>query len=223
LNSYSIKAFENPKSPISEAYRMLRTNIQFANVDRVVKTILFTSAGPAEGKTSTVTNVGITMAQAGKKVLIIDADMRKPSIHKALKLQNRFGLSNTLVELANCECYIVHTLQEGLDVITMGPIPPNPSELLGSQRMKTILGELTRHYDYILIDSPPVLPVTDAAILAQIVDGVILVIAANSTSHEHAIRAKEKLSGVGAKIIGVVLNKIKTKSKDKYYYYYHYE
>ena len=222
MRDYTLVTFENPKSPVSEAYRILRTNIQFANVDKAMKTILFTSAGPAEGKSSTVANLACAIAQAGKNVLIIDADLRKPSQHKIFEFDNHFGLSNTLVDDVSSMSYVRKTKQEGLDVLTSGPIPPNPAELLGSMRMKKIIQDACAIYDMILIDSPPIIAVTDASVLAQLVDGAILVLAAGEVTRDYAVQAKERLDKVGAKIIGTVLNKVDTKSKGSYYYYYHY-
>jgi capsular exopolysaccharide synthesis family protein len=221
LRDYSIITNTNPKSPISEAYRILRTNIQFSNVDQALKTILFTSAGPAEGKSSTVVNLAHVMAQAGKNVLIIDADLRKPAQHKIFGLENLKGLSNTLIGEASL-AHAVKTDQEGLSIMTSGPIPPNPAELLGSKRMKQVIQVAVNTYDIVLIDSPPIIAVTDASVLAQNMDGVILVLAAGEVTREYAVQAKERLDKVGAKIIGTVLNKVDMKSKEQYYYYYHY-
>lgn len=221
MRDYSIVTLDNPKSAVSEAYRTLRTNIQFANVDNIMKRILFTSAGPGEGKSSTVANLAASIAQAGKSVLIIDADLRNPSQHKIFKLPNNNGLSTTLVEEVTSLTFVVNTENEGLDVLVAGPIPPNPAELLGSKRMKQILHEVSDAYDIVLIDSPPTIAVTDSSILAQSVDGVILVLASGEVKREYATRAKEQLEKVGAKIIGTVLNKAEMKTKEHYYYYYY--
>lgn len=221
MRKYNLKAFNNPKSLTAEAFRTLRTNIQFTSVDNVVKRILFTSAGPQEGKSSIVANLAVSMSQAGKNVLIIDADLRNPSQHKIFGLTNLTGLTTTLVEAVSPFANIVKTPYEGLDILTSGPIPPNPAELLDSQRMKQILQEITQVYEFVLIDSPPAIAVTDASVLAQSVDGVILVLAVQEVKREYALRAKEQLDKVGAKILGIVLNKAKVRSKkDNYYYYY---
>jgi capsular exopolysaccharide synthesis family protein len=221
LREYSIVTLANPKSAVSEAYRTLRTNIQFANVDNVMKRILFTSAGPAEGKSSTVANLAVSMAQSGKSVLIIDADMRNPSQHKIFKVPSNNGLSTTLVEEVTSLEFVVNTQTEGLDLLVAGPMPPNPAELLGSKRMKQVLYDLSKAYDIVLIDSPPTIAVTDSSILAQSVDGVVLVLASGEVNRDYAKRAKEQLDKVGAKIIGTVLNKVEMKSKEDYYYYYY--
>ena len=221
MREYSIVTLADPKSAVSEAYRTLRTNIQFANVDNIMKRIMFTSAGPGEGKSSTVANLAVSIAQSGRSVLIIDADLRNPSQHKIFKLPNNNGLSTTLVEEVTSLTFVVNTENEGLDILVAGPIPPNPAELLGSKRMKQILHDMSNAYDIILIDSPPTIAVTDSSILAQSVDGVILVLASGEVKREYATQAKEQLEKVGAKIIGTVLNKVELKTKEHYYYYYY--
>lgn len=221
MREYSIVTMANPKSAVSEAYRTLRTNIQFANVDNIMKRILFTSAGPGEGKSSTVANLAVSIAQSGKSVLIIDADLRNPSQHKIFKLPNNNGLSTTLVEEVTSLAFVVNTDNEGLDLLVSGPIPPNPAELLGSKRMKQVLHDVSKAYDIVLIDSPPTIAVADSSVLAQSVDGVILVLASGEVNREYAVRAKEQLDKVGAKIIGTVLNKVEMNTKEHYYYYYY--
>lgn len=217
MRAYKLIISKNPKSQTAEAYRALRTNIKFASVDKVVKQILVTSPGPKEGKSSTVANLAVSMAQAGISVLIIDADLRNPSQHKIFDLINLTGLTTTLAEDASTCTYIVKTPYEGLDILTSGPMPPNPAELLESRRMKQILNEAAQAYDLVLIDSPPVIAVTDASVLAQSVDGVILVLAAGEVERENALRTKEQLKKVGAKILGIVLNKVKVKKHDYFY------
>ncbi|AHF07669.1 CpsD/CapB family tyrosine-protein kinase [Desulfitobacterium metallireducens] len=223
LSEYKLFSMLSPKSPISEAFRTLRTNIEFSNVDRVVKRILFTSTGPREGKSSTIANLASMMVQTDKKVLIIDADLRNPTQHKILSQDNCEGLTTLLVDeglpILN---YIKKTDQEGLELLTSGPIPPNPAELLGSKRMKQLLSEAAEAYDIVLIDSPPTIAVTDSSILAQSVDGVVLVLASGEVSRDYAVQAKEQLEKVGAKILGIVLNKMEMKTKE-YYYYYSYD
>ena len=221
LAQYSLVTMSNPKSPVAEAYRTLRTNIQFANVDEVLKKILVTSAGPGEGKSSTVANLGVAIAQTGKSVLIIDADLRNPSQHKIWRQMNVNGLSTTLVKDVPSASYVVETEHEGLSLLLSGPIPPNPAELLGSKRMKKVLADLSEAYDLLLIDSPPTIAVADASILAQGVNGVILVIGYGEVSRDFALQAKSQLEKVGAKIIGAVLNKVEMKTKQYHYYYYY--
>lgn len=219
MREYRLITLDNPKSLTAEAYRTLRTNLKFVSIDKVVKNILFTSAGPHEGKSSVVANLALSISQAGTKVLIIDADLRNPSQHKIFNLINIAGLTTTLAEDASAFTYITKTPYEGLDILTSGPIPPNPAELLDSQRMKQILSKISHTYEFVLIDSPPVIAVTDASVLAQSVDGVILVLAAEEVEREKALSAKERLEKVGAKILGVVLNKAKAEFKDHNYYY----
>lgn len=221
MREYNLKTFENTKSLTAEAYRVLRTNIQFASIDKIVKRILFTSAGPQEGKSSIVANLAISMSQARKSVLIIDADLRNPSQHKIFGQSNLLGLTTTLAEDISPFTHIVETPYVGLDILAAGPIPPNPAELLESKRMKQILNELSGAYEFLLIDSPPVIPVTDAAVLAQSVDGVILVVAAGEVKREYVLQAKEQLQKVDAKILGIVLNKTKIQSRKHAYSYYY--
>lgn len=214
---------DEAKSPTSEAYRTLRTNVQFSNVDRRIKKIMLTSADPGEGKSLTVANLAVSIAQSGKTVLIIDADMRKPTQHKLFGLENQVGLSNALIEEKEIEQYQCFTEVEGLSLITSGPVPPNPAELLGSKRMVEILKEAEEKFELVIMDTSPVLPVTDSSILAQQADGVILVVASGEVLKEHALRAKKQLETVEARIIGVVLNKVDVRKKgySSYYYYYY--
>jgi len=219
--AYSLITMEQTKSPISEAFRTLRTNVQFTGVDSETKKIMLTSAGPGEGKSSTVANLAVSMAQAGKSVLVVDADLRNPTQHKLFGLDNRQGLSMALVQDQANQQFVKETSVPGVMVLTGGPIPPNPAELVGSRRMKRLIQEFSEQYDVILIDTPPVIAVTDAAILAQEVDGVILVLASGEVNKEYAQRAKELLDKVGAKILGAVLNKVAINTSEHYYYYYY--
>jgi len=213
---------EKPKSPISEAYRVLRTNIQFSSVDKPLKVIAITSSGPNEGKSTTISNLAITFAQSGSKVLIVDADLRKPTIHKLYDFRNQLGLVNILAKKEALGICIHDTLVDNLYVLTSGPIPPNPSELLQSESMKKFLDEVTEIFDIVLIDTPPVGSVTDAAILSSMVDGIILVAASGQVKIDEIKRSKELLEKVNANIIGVVLNKLDKNAQGNYYYYYYY-
>lgn len=219
--AYSLITLEHTKSPISEAYRTLRTNVQFTGVDSETKTIMITSTGPGEGKSSTIANLAVSIGQSGKSVIVIDADMRNPTQHKLFGLDNREGLSMALVQDQDHLTFISGTAVPGVMVLTGGPIPPNPAELVGSKRMKRLIKEFSEQFDIVLIDTPPIIAVTDAAILAQEVDGVILVLASGEVNKEYAQRAKELLDKVGAKILGAVLNKVEMKTSE-YYYYYNY-
>lgn len=219
--AYSLITQEQTKSPISEAFRTLRTNVQFTSVDSETKKIMVTSAGPREGKSSTVANLAVSIAQAGQTVLVIDADLRNPTQHKLFGLDNREGLSVALLHDHDYQQYIRITSIPGVNVLTTGPIPPNPAELVGSKRMKVLIEKVSEQYDIILIDTPPIIAVTDAAIIAQEVDGVILILASGEVNKDYAQRAKELLDKVNAKILGAVLNKVDMKTSE-YYYYYNY-
>lgn len=219
----SLIFLRDPKSPVSEAYRAIRTNIQFSGVDRTFKIITVTSTDAGEGKTTTICNLAITMALSGKKVLLIDADLRKPRVHINFAISNETGLTNILAQKKPLGSVIKTASVKDLDIITSGPKPPNPSELLQSESMSKLLDDLKQKYDYIFLDTPPVGMVTDAAILAAKSDGTILVVHSGKTHIDEAQRAKQLLLNVDAKILGVVLNKINRSEKGyckKYYKYY---
>jgi capsular exopolysaccharide synthesis family protein len=215
---------ENPTSSVAECARSLRTNLLFLGTDRPLKRLLLTSAGPAEGKSTTVVALGTTMALAGNKVLLVDTDLRRPRLHKTFGVSSEHGLTNVLLETANLDTAIKSTGVPGLDVLPCGPLPPNPSELLHTERFQKLLSSLETRYDRILFDSPPVNAVTDATILAQMVEGTILVVQASKTSKEAARRASRHLANVNAKLLGVVLNHVDLRDSSYYYrnYYYHY-
>ncbi|WP_306291532.1 CpsD/CapB family tyrosine-protein kinase [Paraliobacillus ryukyuensis] len=210
----------NPRSPIAEQYRTIRTNLQFSAVDGDMKRLLVTSSGPSEGKSSTVANMAIVFAQQGKKVLLIDGDMRKPTVHYTFRLDNRRGLSSVLVGESVLDESIDKSDVQDLDILTCGPIPPNPSELLGSKAMEKLLADAGDYYDVILFDTPPVLAVTDAQILANICDGAILVLRSKQTDYEAAQKARDLLQPAHAKLLGAVLNDLEMKKGQNYYYYY---
>jgi len=214
--------YNNPKSPISEVFRTLRTNLKFASFDKSIKTIVFTSAGPDEGKSTVVANLAVTLCNTGSKVLLVEGDLRNPTVHKMFSLENEKGLTNILVGDGGYKECLQPSRFERLDIITSGPKPPNPAELLGSNRMKSILDELKNDYDYVLIDAPPVVIVTDAALLASICDGVILIIGSGEAVIEAAVKARDLLVNVKANIIGTVLNKCKNTKMGGYYYKYSY-
>lgn len=222
MNMSELIVKRKPKSPVSEAYRAIRTNIQFANVDGNLKTILVTSSTPGEGKTTTLSNIALTMADAGHKILIIDCDMRKPRVHRVFGLSNAYGLSDELLSKDWNDEAIYAAVYPNLDVLTSGKIPGNPSELLMSHSFMEYLDFLKPKYDYILIDTPPVIPVTDACVLSKITDGVILVCSAHGVERSVAADAKAALAQVGANIIGVVLNRLNIKELKNYSYYYYY-
>lgn len=210
------------RSPVSEAYRAIRTNLQFAGAGKQLKTLVFTSAVPSEGKSTTVANLAIVMGQDDKKILLIDCDMRKPVIHRRFGLLNR-GLSNCFVEDLPLKEVIQADVFPNLDVVTSGPVPPNPAELLGSKKMKALLQEAAEAYDYVFLDMPPVLAVTDAALMSSQVDGTVLVIGSGDISPDEGKQAQSVLEKVHANILGVILNKVPQHHKSGYYYYYYYD
>jgi len=214
-------AYTNPKSPISEAYRTLRTNIQFSAIDEELRTIMVTSAGPSEGKTTTIVNLAITYAQAEKKVVLVDADLRKPTLHHTFGVSNRLGLTSVLAGQSQLADVVKSSDVPRLDLLTSGPIPPNPSEILASKRMNALLEQLSQEYDTVLIDSPPALAVTDAQIISTRCDGVLLVVDSGKVKREAAMKAKANLEHVQARILGVVLNNIDRRHGEAYYYYYY--
>ncbi|OOM80314.1 CpsD/CapB family tyrosine-protein kinase [Clostridium sp. BL-8] len=209
---------KKPKSIVSEAYRTLRTNIQYSSFDRQIKTIVVTSAEAAEGKSTVSGNLALSFAQNEKKVIIVDCDLRKPSVHKNFKVSNLKGLSEVLIgkeELDN----VVLKRNDNLDILTSGKIPPNPSEMLSSSSMTKLIEALRQRYDIVILDSAPLQAVTDAQILSTKSDGTILVVRAKRTSRESVIDAKRLLDKVGANILGTVLHAVEN-TRGKYYYYY---
>lgn len=212
-------AHHNPKEVISEQYRLIRTNILFSSVDEEVKSIMITSPEPADGKSTTALNLSIVLAQQGKKVLLVDADLRKPSIHYSFQVSNITGLTNVLTKETDLEGAISTTYIPNLEILTCGDIPPNPSELLNSKAMEKLMKKLEEMYDYVVYDSPPVLAVTDAQIIANRCNGVVLVIASGKTHKERALRAKELLAKAKSKILGVVINGVDSKKTEFYSQY----
>jgi len=213
----------HPKSHIAEAYRVLRTNIEFSSVDKPVRTLMVTSSSPGEGKSTTVANLGIAMAEAGKQVIIVDSDLRRPVLHKLFQVSNGAGLTTLLMtDTPKLEEFLTPTAVENLHLVTSGPIPPNPAELLGSQRMARAIQLFQEHADVVLFDSPPALAVADAAVLGARMDGALLVVDAGATRRGEAERAREALAQVGVPLVGVVLNRLKTGRHGYGYYYYYY-
>ncbi len=209
---------KKPKSIPAESYRVLRTNIQYSSIDKKIKRMLVTSSEPGEGKSTTTGNLALTFSQDEKKVILIDCDLRKPSIHKKFRISNNMGLSDVILDRSKLEKAIIKR-NDYLDILPAGKVPPNPSELLGSKALEDLLDELGAKYDVIILDTPPVHAVTDAQILSTKVDGVILVVRAERTKKESVISAKAALDKVNANILGTVLNGGES-SKGKYYYYY---
>ncbi|WP_264804005.1 CpsD/CapB family tyrosine-protein kinase [Cytobacillus sp. NCCP-133] len=218
-NKRNLITLTNSRSPISEQYRTIRTNIQFSSVDSSIRSLMVTSSGPGEGKSTTIANLAVVFAQQDKRVLLIDADMRKPTVHYTFQLQNHMGLTNVLTKQSAISEAVNKTDQENLFVLTSGPIPPNPAELLGSKAMEEFMETAYKEFDMILFDTPPVLAVTDAQILANKCDGTILVVSSGKTETEAAVKTKEHLQAAKGKLLGVVLNQKKVKDSPYYYYY----
>ncbi len=221
-----------PRSPIAESFRSLRTAVQFSTIDRPESTaLLVSSPNPSEGKSLTAANLSVVIAQAGHRVLIIDSDLRLPAQHKIFEADNHVGLTEFLRNIKvneleeSVDAWLDKAVQatpvEGLWLLTSGPIPPNPSELLGSNTYRMLLGALKRRFDFVVIDSPPVLIVTDSVVLSTQVDGVIVVIDADSTQKSQLRQAVERLREVNANVLGVVVNRL-TPKMDGYTSYYYY-
>lgn len=210
-----------PQSPRAESFRQLRTNLQFANISEKTGTVLVTSSLPGEGKSTTATNLAIALAQAGQSICLIDADLRRPMIHEYLGLDRNAGLTTALVGAADVNDLIQPWGSDSLFVLTSGQIPPNPSELLGSQEMKDLLLRLEYAFDTIIIDAPPLLPVTDAAVLSQHVGGVVLVVGSQKLRQPDLQKSLSALQLVGSNLLGVVLNRLPTRGPDAYSYSYY--
>ncbi|EOR28244.1 capsular exopolysaccharide family protein [Clostridium sartagoforme AAU1] len=209
---------KEPKSIAAESYRTLRTNIQYSSFDKEYKVIMVTSSEPTEGKSTTAGNLALCLAQGEKKVILVDCDLRKPSLHKKFKISNIVGLSDVMIgkeELVTA----MHRYNNNLVILTSGKIPPNPSEMLSSKAMTALLDTLKQNFDYIILDTPPVQAVTDSQILATKADGTILVVRAERTKKDSVQNAINLLKKVNADVIGTVLNGLDN-SRNKYYYYY---
>ena len=215
-----------PRSPLAEAYRQLRTSLLLSSAGGAPKILLVTSSQPGEGKTTTVVNTAMILAQTGAKVVVIDADMRRPRVHSIFNLDNKTGLSSILssqMSEAEMLALVQHHEGSGLHVITAGRIPPNPAELLGSDQVRRLITALQSNFTHIVIDSPPVASFTDGVLLSSVADGVLLVVHGGSASRHIVRRSKQLLTDVGAKIFGVVLNNVTVSRKDYYYYNQNYE
>lgn len=199
-------ALRDPRSPAAEAYRTLRTNIQFSSLDHPLHTLLATSTAPDEGKSTTLANLAVTMAQAEQRVILVDCDLRRPSLHTLFGLENDTGLTNMILAPEDAPPPLQETGVPGLSLLTSGPLPPRPADILGSRRMEQAIARLRSMADIVLFDTPPVIAVTDAAVLATRVDGVLLVFQAGKTRRDRARRTREVLEKVKANIVGVVLN-----------------
>ena len=209
---------KNPKSIAAEAYRSLKTNIQYSSFDKEYKTIVITSSNPGEGKSTTSGNLALTLAEGESRVLLVDCDMRKPSMHKNFRVTNTYGIADILLQRKKV-MDVAHMYNKNLSIITAGKVPPNPAEMLGSKAMSAFLEEMKEHFDYIILDTPPVQVVADAQILSTKVDGKIIVVRAGVTKKEDVNDTVNTLKKVNANIIGTVLHAVDN-SKNKYYYYY---
>ncbi|HLM59580.1 MAG TPA: polysaccharide biosynthesis tyrosine autokinase [Pyrinomonadaceae bacterium] len=213
------------RSSLAEAYRQLRTSILLSTAGHAPKSLLITSSLPSEGKTTTAINTAISLAQTGAKVLIIDADMRRPRLHSIFNISNAEGLSTILSsDLADKEILDIIGQEEEsrLYLLPSGPVPPNPAELIGSEQMSALLKTLQKNFTHVVVDSPPIASFTDGVLVASMVDGVILVVNAGKSSRQVVRRSRQLLIDIGAKIFGVVLNNVNLKSQDNYYYYQSY-
>jgi protein-tyrosine kinase len=212
-------ALTEPRSAASEAFRTLRTNIHFAGLDQPCRSIVITSAGPEEGKTTSTANFGVVVAQAGSRVCMIDSDLRRPSLHKLFRIDNVRGLTTALVEGLPFADVAQPSGVPNLFILPSGPLPPNPAELVGSHRMRDSIQGATKSFDLVLCDSPPVMAVGDAAALAALCDGVVLVIQVGRTRHDLLRRVVDQVEAVKGRILGVVLNRADPR-RDGYYYAY---
>lgn len=213
----------DPKSPISEAYRALRTNFQFATIRQKPKTVMITSAVPGEGKTTTAVNMAVTIADLGVRVLLVDTDLRRPNVHRVLRMERGPGLADVLRGENELKDVIRSTRVQNLSVISSGRVPPNPSELIGSAKMQRIMAQLGANFDLVICDAPSVLVVTDPVLLATYVDTVMVVVSVNNARRETVQRAQKILQTANAHVAGVVLNGLEATRRHYYYYYYYYE
>lgn len=219
-----IISIKDPRSPIAEAYRSIRTNIEYANLDKELKTIAVTSCQQNEGKSTTICNLAVNFTNLdNKKVLILEGDLRNPTVHRMFGVSNKYGITDVLTGRKTFEECVIKTEVEGLSILACGNIPHNPSEILGSRKMKNFIEEIKPIYDYIFIDVPPIGVVTDAGVVASYVDGTVLVIAANEVEVDMARIAKENLENVKANILGIVINKYEDESGSYGYYSYNYQ
>lgn len=209
-----------PKSPVSEAFRNMRTNILFSDIDNERKVLAITSSGGSEGKTTILANYGVTLCQSGKRVLIVDCDLRKPQVHRRFELDNTTGLTNLLLKEIKTVDAFRRIEVPNLFAISAGPIPPNPSEILASRRMAEVITELKLHFDYILLDTPPLGMVTDAAVLNPVVDGYIVLASLGSVHRDGLLHVLDTLAKINAHVVGIVANKVPVSKRFSKYGYY---
>jgi len=223
VKSIELIAHLSPKSNLAESYRTIRTSLLLSSADKKPKAIVVTSALPEEGKSATLSNLAVTLAQAGKTVLIVDSDFRKPTQHKIFKIRNINGLTNYLTSEMEIKALIKATEIPKLFLINVGPVPPNPAELLGSEKMGSLIESLKQWFDFVLFDSPPVLTVSDAMVLGPKIDGMILVVWGGKTAKDALKQAKERLDMLKIKCLGVVINNLNIQEHDYYYMYHYYQ
>lgn len=210
-------ALRDPRAPAAEAYRRLRTNIQFSSLDKPLHTLLATSTAPDEGKSTTLANLAVTMAQAEQRVILVDCDLHRPTLHTLFELPNEVGLTSMILAQEETPPPLQPTGVPGLTLLASGPLPPRPADILGSRRMDAVIARLRAEADIVLFDTPPVVVVTDAAVLATKVDGVLLVLQAGTTRRDRARQARQILEKVKANIVGVVLNNAQVEQGYGYY------
>jgi capsular exopolysaccharide synthesis family protein len=206
-------AHNNSKSPITEKYRLIRNNLQFSSIDKDIKSIVVTSPEPSDGKSTTSANLAIVLAQQEKRVLLVDADLRKPSVHYMFNVSNSEGLTSVLTKKISLNHAIEITNIPNLAILTSGQIPPNPYQLLDSEAMKSLIKVLSTEFDYVIYDTPPILAVTDAQIVANKCDGVVMVVASGKTRKEVALKSKAILENSNAPLLGVVVNGVESNNQ----------
>jgi protein-tyrosine kinase len=216
----SLVTKDYPSSVIAEQFRTVMTNISYTNVNHDIKNLMITSSDPSEGKSTFAANLAITYAKQGRNVVLVDADMRRPTAHKSFKLSNQVGLSSVLSGNASVESAVQYTNIQNLNIITSGPIPPNPSALLGNNVIKSILNKYNNDNDLVILDVPPVNTMTDASIVGAIADATVLVIPQGIAEKKPTKLAIEQLNKVNANIIGAVMNRVENNNSNNYYYYY---
>lgn len=205
-----------PKSITAESYRSLRTNIQYSSIDKHVKTLVVTSSNAGEGKSTVAGNLAYTFFQSGKRVLIIDCDLRKPSLHRKFNVSNEVGLTDVLVGTSELN-KVMRKIDDNLYLLTTGTLPPNPAEIIGSNTMENFLDECKINFDYIILDTPPILPVTDSKLLAIKADATVLVVRSEISKLKHVSQAFKELGKVNANVIGTILNDVEVHSERLYY------
>jgi non-specific protein-tyrosine kinase len=209
----------DPRSVTAEAYRALRTNLSFSSLDDPIRTLVVTTPAPQENKSLVISNLAVIMAQGGNRTILVDCDLRRPALHEIFGVDNSTGLTTMMLDESAMAAPPLHQTEiENLWLLPSGPLPPNPADLLGSRRMDTVIDQLKEAADIVLLDAPPVISVTDAAVLGSKVDGVVLVVSAGLTRREHAVRAKEMLAKVNIRIVGAVLDNAPTDVLSGSYY-----